>query len=223
MHTHRLYPAQIDNALPADGKYLRFQFAQSFMFITLSTLLFGLLLSACQPVQPISESVAVAQAAEDNDSIGRQIAGSYLVDGHEFGLPENREMTYKMLMTFMADGTLVYEASMAFGADHPPRFKSGGHGSWQQTGPREITWTTLSFDYGQEETHPALGPFNPYASTVRITSIVTFDEAFESYTETSKIEVLPADRDPLDPATEPIFPAFQGERKGRRIPALFGS
>lgn len=178
-----------------------------------------ILLSACQPIQPIGESVV--HASEHDDSIGSQVAGSYYVDGREFGFADSdRELTYKMLTTFTADGTVFYEVTIAFGADHPPRFKSGGHGTWQQTGAREISWTTLAFDYGQEEDHAALGPFNPYASTVRISAVTTFAEDFQSYSETGTVGVFAADVDPLDLSAEPRFPAFQGERTGRRIPAL---
>lgn len=110
----------------------------------------------------------------------------------------------------------------AFGADHRPRFKSGGHGSWVQTGPREIAWTTLSFDHGQEENHAELGPFNPYATTVRISALTTFGDDFTTLATKTNVAVLPANLDPLDPASEPLFPAFQGEHAGRKIPAQFG-
>lgn len=181
----------------------------------------ALLLSACQPIEPLDMSAV--QAAEVDDGLGKRIAGSYLVDAREFGLPGDApDLVYRMLFTLTADGTVNYEVSMAFGADHRPRFKSGGHGTWTQTGPHEITWTTLSFDHGQEEVHAELGPFNPHATTVRISAVTTFAEDFKTLTTKTNVAVMLADLDPLDPASEPIFPAFQGEHSGRRIPAMFG-
>ena len=114
------------------------------------------------------------------------------------------------------------EFTVDFGADHPARFKSAKHGTWKQTGPRELTLTLLGFDYGQEEDNPNLvfGPENRVTGTIRIINTISFEEGFEKFSEEGSVEIfLAVDRaDPLDPNAEPSIGPFRHSATGRRIP-----
>lgn len=190
-------------------KMCRFRFSLAMI----SFLLLTTIISACQPIQPVAE----AQAMDDDTTFGSNVAGTYLVDAQEHGA---NELRYKMLATFTADGSIIAELTLDFGANHPPRFKSAEHGSWVRTGERELAITMFAFDYGLEESHESFGPQNVHIDTVRIVGTISFDEDFENYVEKTVVEILGADKDPLDPTAEPLFPSFPGERVGRRIPAI---
>jgi hypothetical protein len=87
------------------------------------------------------KTVSTPRAA--TDTFGERIAASYLVDFSE--RTPGGPLAGKAIVTFGADGTFASEETLDFGADHPPRFKSGKRGTWTQTGPRELTLTFLAF------------------------------------------------------------------------------
>jgi hypothetical protein len=158
-----------------------------------------------------------------NGDFGKRVAGSYLVEEEEWPTASGETLSGEGLVTFGADGTFLGEFTPDFGADHPSRFKSGKHGTWRQTGPRELTLTLLGFDYGQEEDNPVpdFGPENRLTGTIRIISSISFDEDFEEFTEEGNVEVfLALDReDPLDPKAEPSIGPFRHSATGKRITA----
>jgi hypothetical protein len=157
---------------------------------------------------------------------GKKIAASYLV---EFSEQANggEPLVGEAIVTFGADGTFAGEETLDFGADHPPRFKSGKRGTWAQTGPRELTLTFLAFDYGQEQDNPVsvLGPENRVTGTVRVLSTVLFDEGFQAFSWECTVEVFLAidGADPLDPNAMPSIGPFSATATGRRISAPFST
>ena len=148
---------------------------------------------------------------------------SYLVEEKEWPTGSSETLSGEGLVTFGADGTFLGEFTVDFGADHPARFKSAKHGTWKQTGPRELTLTLLGFDYGQEEDNPNLvfGPENRVTGTIRIINTISFEEDFEKFSEEGSVEIfLAVDRaDPLDPNAEPSIGPFRHSATGRRIRA----
>jgi hypothetical protein len=162
--------------------------------------------------------------ANGDGDFGKKIAGSYLA---EFSEPtgSGEAMTGQAVVTFGADGTYLGAETIAFGADHPPRFKSGKHGTWMQTGPRELTLTQLGFDYGPEQDNPVpvFGLENRVTGTVRLITTITFDENFETFSEEGVVEIfLVVDgADPLDPNAAATVGPFDHSATGRRIPAPF--
>jgi hypothetical protein len=167
---------------------------------------------------------ASANGHWDRDSdFGKKIAGSYLVEEKEWPAGSSDTLSGEGLVTFGADGTFLGEFTVDFGADHPARFKSAKHGTWKQTGPRELTLTLLGFDYGQEENNPnlAFGPENRVTGTIRIINTISFDEDFEKFSEEGTVEIFLAvyRADPLDPNAEPSIGPFRHSATGRRIPA----
>ena len=167
---------------------------------------------------------ACANGHWDRDGdFGKKVAGSYLVEEEEWPTGSSDTLSGEGLVTFGADGTFLGEFTLDFGADHPSRFKSGKHGTWRQTGPRELTLTLLGFDYGQEEDNPApvFGPENRVTGTIRIINTISFDEDFEKFSEEGSVEIfLAVDRaDPLDPNAKPSIGPFRHSATGRRIRA----
>ena len=158
-----------------------------------------------------------------NRDFGKKVAGSYLVEEKEWPMASGEILSGEGLVTFGADGTFLGEFTLDFGADHPSRFKSGKHGTWRQTGPRELTLTLLGFDYGQQEDNPVpvFGPENRVTGTIRIINSISFDEDFEKFSEEGSVEVfLAVDRaDPLDPNAKPSIGPFRHSATGRRIRA----
>ncbi len=154
---------------------------------------------------------------------GKKVAGSYLVEEKEWPTASGETLSAEGLVTFGADGTFLGEFTVDFGADHPARFKSGKHGTWRQTGPRELTLTLLGFDYGQEQDNPVpvFGPENRVTGIIRIINSIAFDESFEKFSEEGSVEVfLTVDgADPLDPNAEPSIGPFRHSATGRRIRA----
>jgi hypothetical protein len=158
-----------------------------------------------------------------NGEFGTMVAGSYLVEEEEWPTPSGETLSGQGVVTFGADGTFLGEFTPDFGVDHPARFKSGKHGTWKRTGPRELTVTMLGFDYGQEEENPNpdFGPENRVTGTIRITNTVSFDEGFESFTVEGAVEVFLAvdGEDPLDPDAKASIGPFRHSATGRRIDA----
>ena len=162
--------------------------------------------------------------ANRNGCFGKKIAASYLVDFSEQA-GGGEPLVGKAIVTFGADGTFAGEETLDFGADHPPRFKSGKRGTWTQTGPRELTLTFLAFDYGQEQDNPVpvLGPENRVTGTVRVISTVLFGKDFQAFSWECTVDVFLAidGADPLDPHAVPSIGPFPAAATGRRIPAPF--
>ena len=159
-----------------------------------------------------------------NGQFGKRVAGSYLVEEEEWPTPSGETLSGQGLVTFGADGTFLGEFTPDFGADHPARFKSGKHGTWKRTGPRELRLTMLGFDYGQEEDNPSpdFGAENRLTGTIRITNTVSFDEGFQSFRVEGAVEVflIVDGADPLDPDAKPSIGPFRHSATGRRIHAL---
>lgn len=133
---------------------------------------------------------ARADVASDSTGIGQHVAGSYLLG------------PFAELGTFTAEGSYVLTHAGSFGNHPAAAFLSPEHGSWRQTGPREITSRSLTLAFDGDGVHFA---------TVRVDIVWEFDDAtFRSGTLTSlSTDVFLSDQDPLDPEEEP-FRHFDG-------------
>ena len=138
------------------------------------------------------------------NSFGRCVAGSYLEEFELFGIPHMK------LVTIGADGTLFAEVTYDFGDGVPVAFKSGHHGTCVRTGKREISCTSLHFDYDLE---------GVLASIVRNAITMTFDKHCLTFSRYSETDVLLPGQDPLDPNEMPLL-SLSGSAEGRRIPAV---
>ena len=153
-------------------------------------------------------------------AFGRKVAGTYLVDFAQ-PTPTGGVLSGQSFVTLGADGTYVSETTIDFGVDHPPRFKSGKHGTWKRTGQYELSLTRLGFDFGETEDSPvpAFGLENRTTGTIRVSGTIRFDRGYESFSESSSVEIfLAADgEDPLDPKAVPSIGPLPLTGQGRRV------
>jgi hypothetical protein len=83
-------------------------------------------------------------------------------------------------------------------------------GTWERTGPREITATTVDFDVDTPTDD---------GGVARITYILTFDAHFETFTGSASGGIFALDQDPLDADEIPVIP-IDTTVTGRRIPVI---
>ena len=94
------------------------------------------------------------------------------------------------------------------------------HGAWKQTGPREITIRSISFDYFSSSDVPPAGEVIGSAIT---TFVITFDDDFDEISGSQSGAVYARGVNPLRPGDEdPLF-TFGGTFAGERITVDSGS
>ena len=127
----------------------------------------------------------------NNPAFARAIAGTYV----------EATPPYSTLYNFRADGTMDWFGSWFFG-DGTETFLDGPvYGSWQQTGPHEITTLEVGHLFDGAGTFDATG---------RVRQVFTFAPDLGSITNYSYAEDLfDPNQDPTDPTAVPFF-SFSG-------------
>jgi hypothetical protein len=151
-------------------------------------------------------SVGIYAAADSNGGagggFGNKLAGSYLgsIDG---ALP--------VLLTVGADGTVATTDGTDFGLGIKGfGFESPAHGSWAQTGRRDVSVVLLWVNYDETGALTSIG---------RTDLVAEVAHDYSGFTATGTPKLYAPGTDPLDPDTEPMEVLPDITVVGRRIEA----
>jgi len=128
-------------------------------------------------------------AAATGLGFGQRIAGTWVEPGDG----------YSTIISIRADGTMSWWGSWFFGNGTGAYFDGAVHGSWKQTGPREITTVEVGHLNDGDGTFVATG---------RVQEVFTFDEALESFDYEGTEDLFAPDQDPTD-SDEVPFDSFE--------------
>lgn len=158
------------------------------------------------PADAVATPLAVRGCSPEASGFPSCVPGTYLGD---VALVEDPPFLFRNLNTLGADGTLVTESTVDFGAGGllPFAYRSGGRGHWQKIGHRKVRVTYLHFVYDENGVLSALE---------RISGVVTFNRGCTSATGEATYSIYLPDQDPFG-ADEPIAGGI-GRFIWKRIP-----
>ena len=139
--------------------------------------------------------------------LGLQAAGTYIMD-IEIVSPPGFDPSVS-LITFNASGGYTVTDTRAFGQGELAAngFRSPEHGAWKRTGPREISTKSFVLTYNAE---------GERSTVFRISSTLTFDRDYMSFSGPFVVELLDPLEDPLEGEAGPV--TVQGVIvQGRRV------
>ena len=121
------------------------------------------------------------------------------------------EFSFGSLVTLTPGGGYVTESDLDFGAGGggPFAFRSSGRGNWKRTGEREFTATYLHYTYD---------PAGALAALEKVTTVLSFDDSFESAHGVVTFSVYAPHQDPFGDDPPLVLPMGAGEMTLRRMP-----
>lgn len=149
----------------------------------------AVLLSALALV-PAGPSVALAEigqpgGAPTNPVFARKVSGTWCEPGQG----------YSTILNLSADGTMGWYGSWFFGDGSGQFYDGPVYGTWEQTGPLELTTVELGHLFNADGSYFAVG---------RVVQVFTFSPDFESFTYEGYEDLFGPDQDPTDPDEEPF-------------------
>jgi len=188
-------------------------FKNSIGLLIALTLLFGLGTTAVAQIRDMAPADPVP--GHGGTSFGKKVAGSYLVDAE---LAPGILPPGQGLQTLTADGQLLSTDNGTYLGLSPLTPQQGpfltpifgpGHGTWEQTGEKELTHVALLQGYWGS-CDPEVGECDPaltgtQVSTCKPTAVITFDDGYRVASGTFSTVCYFAGDDPLDPDSVPFF------------------